>query len=101
MSKKSILVTGGAGYIGSHVVRQLGEAGERVVVVDNLTTGFPDSVLYGDLVEGNMGDQELIRRVIDEYDVDSVIHFAAHTIVPESVRDPSSTMAIIPATVAI
>jgi len=88
MSKKSILVTGGAGYIGSHVVRQLGEAGERVVVVDNLTTGFPDSVLYGDLVEGNMGDQELIRRVIDEYDVDSVIHFAAHTIVPESVENP-------------
>lgn len=88
MSKKSILVTGGAGYIGSHVVRQLGEAGERVVVVDDLSTGFRDAVLYGDLVEGNMGDKELIRKVIEDYDVDSVIHFAAHTIVPESVENP-------------
>ncbi len=88
MTKKSILVTGGAGYIGSHVVRQLGEAGERVVVVDNLTTGFADSVLHGDFIEGNMGDQELIRRVLDEHEVDSVIHFAAHTIVPESVENP-------------
>jgi UDP-glucose 4-epimerase len=88
MSKKSILVTGGAGYIGSHVVRQLGEAGERVVIVDNLSTGFSDAVLHGDLVEGNMGDQELIRKVIQDYDVDSVIHFAAHTIVPESVENP-------------
>ncbi len=88
MSKNSILVTGGAGYIGSHVVRQLGEAGERVVIVDNLSTGFSDSVLYGDLIEGNMGDQDLIRRVIKEHNVDSVIHFAAHTIVPESVENP-------------
>lgn len=88
MARKSILVTGGAGYIGSHVVRQLGEAGERVVVVDNLTTGFSDSVLCGEFIEGNMGDQDLIRRVIKEHDVDSVIHFAAHTIVPESVENP-------------
>jgi len=88
MSKKSILVTGGAGYIGSHVVRQLGEAGERVVVVDNLSTGFADAVIQGELIEGNMGDKELISRVLQDYDVDSVIHFAAHTIVPESVENP-------------
>lgn len=88
MSKKSILVTGGAGYIGSHVVRQLGEAGERVVIVDNLSTGFRDAVLYGDLIEGNMGDKDLIQKVMKDYDVESVIHFAAHTIVPESVENP-------------
>jgi len=88
MSKKSILVSGGAGYIGSHVVRQLGEAGERIVIVDNLSTGFEDAILYGDFVKGDIGDKDLISRVLKEYDVDSVIHFAAHTIVPESVTNP-------------
>lgn len=88
MTKGAILVTGGAGYIGSHVVRQLGEAGERVVVVDDLSTGFPDSILHGDFVQGNMGDKDLIHGVLKKYNVDSVIHFAAHTIVPESVENP-------------
>ncbi len=88
MAANSILVTGGAGYIGSHVVRQLGEAGERVVVIDNLSTGFADAVLHGDLVEGNMGDLDLVSGVIEKYNVESVIHFAAHTIVPESVENP-------------
>lgn len=84
----TILVTGGAGYIGSHVVRQLGEAGERVVVLDNLSTGFADAVLYGDLVEGDTGDQALVSQTLADYQVDTVMHFAAHTIVPESVTDP-------------
>ncbi|MCK5092589.1 MAG: NAD-dependent epimerase/dehydratase family protein, partial [Gammaproteobacteria bacterium] len=53
MSKRTVLVTGGAGYIGSHVVRQLGEAGEKIVVLDNLSTGFADAVLYGDLITGD------------------------------------------------
>ncbi len=88
MSKKSVLVTGGAGYIGSHVVRQLGEAGERVVTLDNLSTGFADAVLYGDLIEGNTGDQERVSQILNDYDVDTVLHFAAHTIVPESVSNP-------------
>ena len=88
MSKQGILVTGGAGYIGSHVVKQLGPLGERLVVIDNLSTGFEKSVLYGDLVEGDTGDMELVSRVLSDYDVDSVIHFAAHTIVPESVENP-------------
>ena len=83
-----ILVTGGAGYIGSHVVRQLGEAGYPVVVLDNLSTGFEDAVIHGDLVIGDTGDRELVSRLMQQYDVDSVMHFAAHTIVPESVKDP-------------
>ena len=88
MSKRSVLVTGGAGYIGSHVVRQLGEAGEQIVTLDNLTTGFEEAVLYGELVVGNTGDRDLVSRILAEYDVDTVLHFAAHTIVPESVSDP-------------
>lgn len=85
---KSILVTGGAGYIGSHVVKQLGEAGHRIVILDNLSKGFADNVLFGELVVGDTGDRELVSRVLEEHDVESVMHFAAHTIVPESVADP-------------
>ncbi len=88
MSKKGVLVTGGAGYIGSHVVRQLGEAGERIVVLDNLYSGFVKSVLYGKLVIGDTGDRELVARILHEHDIDSVLHFAAHTVVPESVSNP-------------
>ena len=86
--KKTILVTGGAGYIGSHVVKQLGLAGEHVVVLDNLSTGFAESVLFGELIVGETGDQELVTRILAEHNIDSVLHFAAHTIVPESVSDP-------------
>ncbi|HUF72990.1 MAG TPA: UDP-glucose 4-epimerase GalE [Gammaproteobacteria bacterium] len=88
MRKHAILVTGGAGYIGSHVARQLGEAGETVVVLDDLSTGFRQAVLYGDLIVGNTGDAECLKRLFSDYDIDTVMHFAAHTIVPESVADP-------------
>jgi UDP-glucose 4-epimerase len=88
LSKGSILVTGGAGYIGSHVVRQLGEAGERVVVLDNLGKGFRQAVTAGELVVGDVGDQPLVSRLLAEHGVDTVMHFAAHTIVPESVALP-------------
>ena len=84
----SILVTGGAGYIGSHVVRQLVERGERVVVLDNLCTGYRSAVLGAPLVEGNTGDPETVNRVLAEHQVETVMHFAAHTIVPESVSNP-------------
>jgi UDP-glucose 4-epimerase len=87
MSNK-ILVTGGAGYIGSHVVRLLTDAGQAVVVLDNLSTGFSDAVLDAELVVGDTGDRELVSRVLREHSVDTVLHFAAHTIVPESVENP-------------
>ncbi|MEM9057855.1 MAG: UDP-glucose 4-epimerase GalE [Pseudomonadota bacterium] len=88
MTDAAILVTGGAGYIGSHVVRQLGAAGERIVTLDNLTTGFEDAVLYGDFVRGDTGDRELVAGLLEKHRVRAVLHFAAHTIVPESVANP-------------
>lgn len=88
MTHKPILVTGGAGYIGSHVVKLLGERGERVVVLDDLSTGNAEAVLYGDLVVGKTGDMDLVDTIIAEHDIDTVMHFAAHTIVPESVENP-------------
>ncbi|MBM5811046.1 MAG: UDP-glucose 4-epimerase GalE [Gammaproteobacteria bacterium] len=84
----TILVTGGAGYIGSHVARQLGERSERIVTLDNLSTGFRAAVLYGDLVVGDTGDATTVARVLRDYGVDTVMHFAAHIVVPESVADP-------------
>ncbi len=88
MSQQGILVTGGAGYIGSHVVRQLGEAGHRVVVLDNLSTGFKESVLHGELIIGNTGDQPLVSQILKDHDIGAVLHFAANIVVPESVSDP-------------
>jgi UDP-glucose 4-epimerase len=88
MGVNTILVTGGAGYIGSHVVRQLGEAGENVVVLDNLCTGFRSAVLFGDLVVGDTGDPECLSDLFSRYAIDTIMHFAAHTIVPESVANP-------------
>lgn len=84
----STLVTGGAGYIGSHVVQQLRARGERVVVLDNLVSGFREAVQDAELIVGDVGDSALVTRVLVEHEVDAVLHFAAHTVVPESVRDP-------------
>lgn len=84
----TVLVTGGAGYIGSHTVQQLVARGERVVVIDNLSTGFREAVRGVPLVEGNVGDCDLVASTIEAYQVDAVLHFAAHTVVPESVSDP-------------
>src|SRR3954453_23464999 len=86
--KGTILVTGGAGYIGSHTVLQLRAKGRKVVVLDNLYTGFRQAVLDTPLVEGSVGDREVVLRTLKEHGVDTVMHFAAHTIVPESVSDP-------------
>jgi UDP-glucose 4-epimerase len=85
----TVLVTGGAGYIGSHMVLELADAGERVVVLDNLSTGFAWAVAEGvPLVVGDTGDQALVARLIRQYGIDAIIHFAASTVVPDSVRDP-------------
>src|SRR6476660_6135236 len=85
----TILVTGGAGYIGSHMVHALVDAGERVIVVDNLATGFAWAVPKGaTLVVAESGDQARLAALFAEHKVESVIHFAASVVVPDSVRDP-------------
>jgi len=86
--RSSVLVTGGAGYIGSHTLLQLVARGERCVVLDDLSTGFRQAVQGAELVVGNMGDRALVDRLLAEHRVDTIVHFAAHTIVPESVSDP-------------
>jgi UDP-glucose 4-epimerase len=84
----TVLVTGGAGYIGSHTVLQLVARGERVVVLDDLSTGFRQAVRDVPLVVGNVGDRKITDALLAEHGVDTIIHFAAHTIVPESVSNP-------------
>jgi UDP-glucose 4-epimerase len=85
----TVLVTGGAGYIGSHMVYALVEAGEPVVVIDNLSTGFATSVPPGvPLLVGDAGDEALVSGAIAEHGVESVIHFAGSVVVPDSMRDP-------------
>ncbi|MBB3021451.1 UDP-glucose 4-epimerase [Microvirga lupini] len=85
----AVLVTGGAGYIGSHMVLELLEAGETVVVLDNLSTGFRWAVPQeATFVTGDVSDQALVSSLIDEHRIDSILHFAARIVVPESVTDP-------------
>ena len=85
----SVLVTGGAGYIGGHMTLGLLDAGERVVVLDNLSTGFAWAVPDGaKRVVGDTGDAELVARLLDAHEVDAVAHFAAKIVVPDSVTDP-------------
>jgi UDP-glucose 4-epimerase len=85
----TVLVTGGAGYIGSHMVLELLDAGERVVVLDNLSTGFAWAVPEGTLFTvGDSGDQALVARLIRQHGIDTIIHFAASVVVSDSVRDP-------------
>lgn len=85
----AVLVTGGAGYIGSHMVLDLLDAGETVVVLDNLSTGFREAVPAGvTLIEGDFGDEALVTRLVEQHGIDAIAHFAAKIVVPESVSDP-------------
>ncbi|MCK0531244.1 UDP-glucose 4-epimerase GalE [Sphingobium agri] len=87
--KPTVLVTGGAGYIGSHAVLALRDAGYGVVVIDNLVTGFrwavPDDVAF---VEGDIADQPLVQKALRDHDVKAIMHFAGSVVVPESVENP-------------
>lgn len=85
----SVLVTGGAGYIGSHMVHRLCDAGETVVVLDNLTTGFDWAIpAAAQLIECDVGDEAFVSQIIKDHDVDAIVHFAGSIVVPESVVDP-------------
>src|SRR5262245_25044333 len=85
----TVLVTGGAGYIGSHMVLALAEAGESVAVIDNLSTGFSVFLPEGvPLFIGDAGDENLVEGVIEQHNVESIIHFAGSVVVPDSMRDP-------------
>lgn len=88
MNANKILVTGGAGYIGSHVVQQLGEAGYDLVVYDNCSTGSPNAVLHGELIMGDLSDVDRLYQVFSKHQFTAVLHFAASLIAPESVAQP-------------
>jgi UDP-glucose-4-epimerase GalE len=90
MSKGSVLVTGGAGYIGSHAAKALHQAGYRVVVFDSLIAGHREAVKYGGLLEGDITDVGAVRRALTEHQVTAVMHFAAFLDVGESVSHPAS-----------
>lgn len=85
----NVLVVGGAGYIGSHMVRLLDRAGHAVVVLDNLSTGFAEAVTAGELVVGDMRDKALVKNLLKRHQVDAVMHFAAFAMVGESVVEPA------------
>jgi UDP-glucose 4-epimerase len=86
---KQLLVVGGGGYIGSHMVLMLAEAGHQVVTLDNFSAGYRDAVLAGEVVEGDLGDRALLDRLFAHYRFDGVFHFASHIQVGESVIDPA------------
>lgn len=90
MSTQTILITGGAGYIGSHANAYLSRLGHSTVVFDSLSTGHEELVQWGTLIQGNLLDKESLRKVFSEHSIDIVLHFAAYSIVGDSVRDPAT-----------
>ena len=83
-----VLVTGGAGYIGSHVAKELAKKGYEILTYDNLSTGNKWAVLHGELVVADLADKETLKKTFQEFNPDAIMHFAASLIVPESVREP-------------
>ena len=88
MAKPTIMLVGGAGYIGSHMVKDLLQANYNVITLDDFSTGHRDLLLGGKLIEGNLGDTNLLNRIFSDYQIDIVMHFAAYSIVGESVKSP-------------
>ncbi|MGZ5925141.1 MAG: NAD-dependent epimerase/dehydratase family protein, partial [Rhizomicrobium sp.] len=85
----SVLVTGGAGYIGSHMTLELANRGDKIVVLDNLSTGVRAQVAeVATFIQGDIRDSALVRDVLKKHDVEAVIHFAGSIVVPESVENP-------------
>ena len=85
----NVLVVGGAGYIGSHMVRMLDQENHTVVTLDNLSTGFKEAVTAGEFYEGDLGDRQLVQEILRQHDIDAVMHFAACALVGESVENPA------------
>ena len=85
----NVLVVGGAGYIGSHMVQLLVHQGHHVVVLDNLSTGYAPAVTAGKLIVGDIKDQQATEKILQEYGIEAVMHFAACALVGESVTDPA------------
>lgn len=85
----TVLITGGAGYIGSHTNRLFGEKGIETVVLDDLSDGHKEAVVCGTLIEGSFGDAKLLDEIMTKYNIEAVIHFAAFASVPDSVTRPS------------
>lgn len=88
-SVKTVLVVGGAGYIGSHMVWLLGQKGVDVVTLDNFSSGYPDAILHGQFVHGDIGDSRILDKVFSEHPFDAVMHFASFIQVGESVQAPA------------
>ena len=89
MNQKKFLVTGGAGYIGSHIVKHLGAIGAKLIILDNLSTGYEKSVLFGELIKGDLSDRSLLESLFQNHRFDAVLHFAGSIVVPESVLKPN------------
>ena len=84
-----VLITGGAGYIGSHTNQYLNDQGVQTVVLDDLSDGHQEAVICGEFVKGSFGDRELLDRIMEQHHFDAVIHFAAFASVPDSVIRPA------------